>query len=242
MRGTILQPGYFPWLGFFNQMWLSDVFVFLDDVQYDRRGWRNRNKVKSINGSIWLTVPVIQKGRFRQDLKDTLIDNSHQWAIKHIRTLEFNYRSAKFFECIFTEIESILTQGFEFLVDLDIAIIDAHRKWLGLEPIQIFRSSDIVVKDNDKTGRLVEICRSIGINEYISGPLCRNYLDINRFSEAGINVFLHEYKHPNYNQINGTFLPFLSTIDLIFNEGPQSLQILQSESALLPFSKYESGD
>ncbi|MBN1880356.1 WbqC family protein [bacterium] len=240
MRGTILQPGYFPWLGFFNQMACSDVFVYLDDVQFDRRGWRNRNRIKGPDGPIWLTVPVVQRGKFEQLLTETRIDNSQKWAFKHLKTIEFNYRTAPCFQDYFPELQQIITTSTEYLVDLDIALIEAHLRWLGLTGVRTMRASSLPVKNMDKTGRLVEICRLSGITDYISGPLCRNYLELNQFSESGIQVYLHDYHHPVYRQLHGEFVPFMGTIDLIMNEGPNSTGILKNPEALIEFSKYKS--
>lgn len=242
MRGTILQPGYFPWLGFFNQMALSDVFVYLDDVQFDRRGWRNRNRIKSVQGPVWLTVPVVQKGKFEQNLHETEIDSSQNWAKKHLKTIEFNYRVAPHFSDYYSSINDILSMPWQNLVELDISLIDAHKKWLGLQSVITLRASRLRVDDTDKTGRLVEICRRIGIDEYISGPLCRDYLDIGKFLEAGIRVFLHKYSHPVYPQQHGDFLPFMAAIDLLMNAGDASLGILRQQKALVDFQQYDSAD
>lgn len=242
MRCTILQPGYLPWLGFFNQMALSDVFVFFDDVQYDRRGWRNRNRIKSPNGPIWLTVPVIQHGKFDQELLHTRIADTEKWARKHIRSIEFNYRNAPFFHEYYPELKTILSGPFEKLIDLDLRIIREHMNWLGLKRVETHRSSQLNVKTKDKTGRLVEICRIFGIREYISGPLCRDYMDLEQFETAGIEVLLHDYKHPVYPQIHGEFIPYMAAIDALFNCGKDARKLLGDASSLVPFSEYHSGN
>ncbi len=242
MRGTILQPGYLPWLGFFNQMALSDVFVFYDDVQYDKRGWRNRNRIKGISGPIWLTVPVITKGCFEQELRHTQIDNSQNWARKHIEAIRFNYRKAPFFNDFFPEIDSILNTHYDNLTALDLALIDLHVRWLQIDTVKTMRSSDLSIESTDKTGRLVEICLKLGITDYISGPLCRNYLDINQFHQAGLRVLLHEYDHPEYSQLHGEFVPYMATVDLMFNEGDRALEILKQESALVEYFGESSTD
>ncbi len=223
-------------------MALSDVFVFFDDVQYDRRGWRNRNRIKSTNGPVWLTVPVVQKGKFDQELLDTMIDQSQNWANKHLRTIEFNYRIAPHFPNYFPEIQVVMSNGHEKLIDLDLALIEAHRQWLGLQSIRTIRSSELNIRNQDKTGRLIDICREIGIDEYISGPLCQDYLDIDLFLKSGIRVLLHHYSHPVYPQKNGDFIPYLATIDLLMNMGPQSLDVLKDETALVDYLDNRSSD
>ncbi|MCD4653619.1 WbqC family protein [bacterium] len=242
MRGTILQPGYLPWLGFFNQMALSDIFVFFDDIQFDRRGWRNRNKIKSPNGPIWLTVPVVQKGKFDQVLLDTAINNTQKWAIKHVKSIEFSYRSSPFFTDLFPGFAEIINGNENNLVELDLALIKRHIELLNLTHVKTWRSSDLDIIDKDKTGRLVEICQKVGITEYISGPLCRNYLDMKLFSAAGISVLLHEYDHPVYKQLYNNFEPYMAAIDLLFNYGPSSLAVLKQENALRDFRECNSGD
>jgi len=242
MRGTILQPGYMPWLGFFNQMALSDIFVFFDDVQFDRRGWRNRNKIKSPNGPIWLTVPIIQKGKFEQDLLETEINHSEKWALKHTKSIKFNYKSSPFFDEYFSDIAEIINNPDNNLLNLDLQLIKKQMEFLHLDRVKTYRSSKLNISEKDKTGRLVEICKSLGITEYISGPLCRNYLEMDMFSNAGIKVFLHDYDHPVYKQLYGEFQPFMSTIDLLFNHGPASIKILKQESALTNFADYDSGN
>ncbi|MBN1295602.1 WbqC family protein [bacterium] len=242
MRCTILQPGYLPWLGFFNQMALSDCFVFFDDVQFDRRGWRNRNRIKTPNGPIWLTVPVVQHGKFDQDLRDTMIDTSQNWARKHIRSIEFSYRNAPFFNLYFAQLSTVLNERFDRLIDLDDRLIALQMDWLNLRNVRTFQSSELAVTETDKTGRLVEICRVLGATEYISGPLCRNYLDLEQFARAGIRVFLHNYTHPAYPQLYGDFVPYMAAIDLVMNCGPESAAFLGDSSALVDFRSMGSAD
>src|SRR5882672_7854264 len=123
MRVVILQPGYLPWLGFFDQFARSDVFVFYDDVQFDRRGWRHRNRIKAPTGAQWLTVPVLKKGRFTQAIRDTRIDTTYAWPHKHLGSLRACYARAPFFDSYYPALERVLGRGWEFLVDLDLALI-----------------------------------------------------------------------------------------------------------------------
>jgi hypothetical protein len=235
MKGVILQPGYIPWLGFFNQMIQTDLFVYYDDVQYDRRGWRNRNQIKGPETVIMLTVPVIQKGLFTQLLLDTSIDNTMPWAKKHLLTIQRCYAKSPFFKEYFPELESILNQTWENLLDLDLRCTNLFRKWLGINT-PVMQSSSLPSGDNDKTGRLVEICKAAGITEYISGPLCKNYIDSDQMTKSGITLLLHEYHHPVYNQRFPPFVSHLSCLDLIMNEGPESLGILRDDNSLEEFT------
>jgi len=233
MRAVILQPAYIPWLGFFNQMLFADLFIYLDDVQFDKRGWRNRNRIKGPNGPVWLTVPILSKGSYKQTLTETRIDNSGTWFEKHLKAIQRNYAKSKFFKSYYVELEAVMHKKWDYIVDLDYALTELIRGWLGITT-PIVRASEIKVENPDKTGRLVEACVKTNATEYISGPLCTDYLDSNQFTNADIRVWLHEYHHPEYFQRFPPFEPYLSCLDLVFNEGPGSLEILRDDSALTP--------
>ena len=153
MRVTILQPSYLPWLGFFEQMTRSDKFVLLDDVQYTRRDWRNRNKVRVKEGWVWLTVPVQQKSRFSQSLLETRIDNSVSWRRKHLETLRQHYCKAPFFEKYFPRCQQIYEKDWEFLFDLCLETIQFLKEEMGIET-PLLRSSEMK-PSGEKTQRLV---------------------------------------------------------------------------------------
>ena len=232
MKGVILQPGYLPWLGFFNQMMESDVFVFLDDVQYDRRGWRNRNRIKGPTGGVWLTVPIVQKGRYEQLLNETVIDDSQNWAQKHLKSIHHFYAACPSYKTYAGELQQMLSSRHQLLVDLDIHLIEFLMKCLGIDK-KTLRSSELETRNTDKTGRLIEICLKTGIDEYISGPLCLNYMDYQQFVAAKVRLFLHHYHHPEYHQRFPPFLPNLCILDLLFNEGESSSRILRDRSAFV---------
>ncbi len=232
MKGVILQPGYLPWLGFFNQMNLADTFVYLDDVQYDRRGWRNRNRIRGPNGAVWLTVPVVQKGRYSQLLNETQIDNSVDWKQKHLKSFKHFYSKSAFFAEVYSIIENILSRHWDRLIDLDIEFIDRFNTYLDIRTKTVCAST-YNVGNPDKTGRLVEICEKAGIDEYISGPLCEDYMDYAQLNKAGITLYLHEYTHPEYTQRFDPFIPYLSIVDLLFNQGRESLSILKNDHCLV---------
>ena len=234
MRGVILQPGYIPWLGFFNQMFLSDLFIYLDDVQFDRRGWRNRNQIRGPHGAVWLTIPIVQKGRYNQILKETKIDNSSNWQTKHLRSLKHFYSRTRYFVSLYPQIERILKKEWKFLLDLDVQIINQINQFMGLN-VQTEFASHFHISNHDKTGRLVEICHKSGINDYISGPLCEDYMDYDQLKAFGINLYLHEYVHPEYPQRFTPFIPFLSIVDLLFNTGRHGLEILKNSQCLKKF-------
>jgi len=227
MRVTILQPSYLPWLGFFEQMTRSDKFVLLDDVQYTRRDWRNRNKVRVKEGWVWLTVPVQQKSRFSQSLLETRIDNSVSWRRKHLETLRQHYCKAPFFEKYFPRCQQIYEKDWEFLFDLCLETIQFLKEEMGIET-PLLRSSEMKLS-GEKTERLVLICRELGATHYLSGESGSDYISQEDFSNPGIELEYQNYEHPVYPQRYPGFVPHLSTIDLLFNCGEQSLSILKQD-------------
>jgi len=227
MRVTILQPSYLPWLGFFEQMTRSDKFVLLDDVQYTRRDWRNRNKVRVKEGWVWLTVPVQQKSRFSQSLLETRIDNSVSWRRKHLETLRQHYCKAPFFEKYFPRCQQIYEKDWKFLFDLCLETIQFLKEEMGIET-PLLRSSEMKLS-GEKTERLVSICRELGATHYLSGESGSDYISQEDFSNQGIELEYQNYEHPVYPQRYPGFVPHLSTIDLLFNCGEQSLSILKQD-------------
>ena len=227
MRVTILQPSYLPWLGFFEQMTRSDKFVLLDDVQYTRRDWRNRNKVRVKEGWVWLTVPVQQKSRFSQSLLETRIDNSISWRRKHLETLRQHYCKAPFFEKYFPRCQQIYKKDWEFLFDLCLETIQFLKEEMGIET-PLLRSSEMKLS-GEKTERLVSICRELGATHYLSGESGSDYISQEDFSNQGIELEYQNYEHPVYPQRYPDFVPHLSAIDLLFNCGEQSLSILKQD-------------
>lgn len=227
MRVTILQPSYLPWLGFFEQMTRSDKFVLLDDVQYTRRDWRNRNKVRVKEGWVWLTVPVQQKSRFSQSLLETRIDNSVSWRRKHLETLRQHYCKAPFFEKYFPRCQQVYEQEWTFLFDLCLETIQFLKEEMGIET-PLLRSSEMKLS-GEKTERLVSICRELGATHYLSGESGSDYISQEDFSNQGIELEYQNYEHPVYPQRYPGFVPHLSTIDLLFNCGEQSLSILKQD-------------
>ena len=227
MRVTILQPSYLPWLGFFEQMTRSDKFVLLDDVQYTRRDWRNRNRIRVRENWIWLTVPVQQKSRFSQSLLETRIDNSVSWRRKHLETLRQHYCKAPFFEKYFPRCQQVYEKDWTFLFDFCLETINLIKEEMGIET-PLLRSSEMK-PGGEKTERLVSICRELGATHYLSGESGSNYIAEEDFSSQGIALEYQNYEHPVYPQRYTGFVPHLSAIDLLFNCGEQSLGILKQD-------------
>lgn len=229
---VVLQPGYLPWLGFFDQMMRADVFVCYDDVQFDRSGWRNRNRIKTPNGPMWLTVPVLQKGKFGQTNREVEIDNRRPWARKHVASIRQQYSRAPFLQDYLPELEALLLQPWERLLDLDLAVVELMASWMGIRR-PVFLSSRLNC-GGEASERLLTICRHFGADYYLSGSSARSYLDVELFKRHDIRVVWQDYRHPTYPQRHGTFLPYLSALDLVLNVGPKSADILSSQQKKAP--------
>ena len=222
---VVLQPGYLPWLGFFDQMRRSDTFVYYDDVQFDKHGWRNRNRIKSPTGPQWLTVPVQHHGKGQPLIMETLIDNRSGWARKHVGTLRQYYAGAPFAKQYLPELEALLNRPWTHIADLDIAVAGLLAGWLKLAP-DVVRASRLGI-DGDQSERLINVCLHFGAKRYLSGSAARDYLDVGRFESRGIEVVWQEYHHPVYPQQYEPFVPYLSAIDLLLNCGDDSALILE---------------
>ncbi|HEV2915726.1 MAG TPA: WbqC family protein [Pyrinomonadaceae bacterium] len=221
---VVLQPGYLPWLGFFDQVYRSDIFVFYDDVQFDKNGWRNRNRIKSPAGPHWLTVPV-RVNSLEQRIFETEIDDRQPWARKHSGTIKQFYAKAPYLKRYLPELEdTLMGRRWERLIDLDVAVIELLCRWLGIER-RTLRSSELGV-GGERSERLLNICLAQGAGRYLSGSAARSYLNTELFAAHGIEVLWQDYQHPVYAQQHGEFVPFLSALDLLLNCGDESAAII----------------
>ena len=215
---VVLQPAYLPWIGFFDQLRRADVFVYYDDVQYDKHGWRNRNRIKTQAGPLWLTVPVRHGGSPR--IIDVEIDGRTPWARKHVASVQQAYARAPFLARYLPALDELLHRRWERLVDLDIACAGLMAGWFGLRT-RIERASALGI-GGDRSERLVNICRHFGATRYVSGDAAQAYLDVAAFERNGIAVEWQQYPHPTYPQLHGTFIPFLSAVDVLLNCGDEA--------------------
>ena len=217
---SVLQPGYIPWLGFFDQMQRVDVFVVYDDVQFDKHGWRNRNRVKSPNGPYWLTVPVRHHGLMQPRINEIVIDRQQPWVRKHVGTFRQFYAAAPFLESYLPALEELLRRDYQFLIDLDVALIEYFASCFGIKRKMVLASQLNIV--GERTERLIRICQHYGASHYLSGDAAKAYLDDELFRQSGIDVVWHSYRHPVYRQQYGAFVSHLSAADLLFNCGSKS--------------------
>jgi hypothetical protein len=225
MNCVILQPSYIPWRGYFDQVNRADTFVFYDDVQFDKGGWRHRNKVLLSNGPGWLSIPVRHKGHLKNQLliKDVEIVWDQNWIEKHWRSLQQSYRKAPFFVPVIEFLRPYYESAPSTLCELVIPLTVGIARYLGCKT-QFFRSSELGVF-GEQTERLVNICKHFGASHYISGPSAQNYLDESAFIRGGISLEYMSYDFPNYTQLIETSEP-LSILDLLFMKGPHSGQFI----------------
>lgn len=223
MKCAIIQPSFLPWRGTFDLIHSVDTYIVLDDVQYDKRGWRNRNLIKTANGLKWISVPVSTKGRYNQTIKDTRIDNTIHWQKKIIGSIRNNYSKANYIY-LFDSIEKILMKQYSFLLDLNVELLGEIMSLVNIQT-RIEFSSELDIRSTEKNGRLVEICKKIGAAHYVSGPTAKTYLgDGRKFKESGISLNFQDYNYPPYKQLFGAFEPQVSIIDLIFNIGLEKIE------------------
>lgn len=205
------QPAYLPWLGYFDKIARADVFVYLDTVQFEKNSFINRNQIKTPQGSLWLTIPVKTKGHTSKSLFTTEIDDSQPWRIKHLKSIEMNYRKAPRFEECFPKIQALLT-----IPESNLAEYCLHqlRFWLGELAIdtRIVRSSELPIT-SAKSDLVLDLCQYFGAQHYLSGALGRDYLVEDDFSKAGIGIEYQSFKSPVYPQLWGDFIPYLGILD-----------------------------
>ena len=223
---SIHQPGYIPWLGFFKKIEYSDVFVFLDDVQYVKNGYQNRNKIKTEKGEMWLTIPTTRK--FKTILKDIKIDNTSRWKEKHSKSIVQNYSKAKFFNKYWEDMSIFYQKDYEYLIDFNMEIILFLMKKFEIKTKILF-SSELEIS-TEGSERILDICKLLNAEKYLSGILGKAYLNEDDFIKNNIKVEYQNFQHPKYSQCYPPFVTHMGAIDLLFNEGVKSEEILKKSS------------
>ena len=224
MKCVILQPSYIPWRGYFHQIYEADIFVFYDDVQYDKHGWRNRNRVKTHQGTQWLTIPVHARGAPVQNLpiNQVEIDWKQPWNRKHWMTLQQAYGRAPYFSQYAPRLQDFYQKHPLLLADFTIDLTIALARELGIQHTRFLRSSSIQAA-GQKTDRLIHILTTLGATHYISGPSAKNYIEEDKFETAGIDLEYMEYNYPEYQQLYPPYDPQVTILDLMFMTGPDAL-------------------
>jgi len=227
MIASIMQPGYLPWLGFFELIYSCDLFILLDDVQYTKKDWRSRNRIRTKDKWIWLSVPVLTKNKQNQLINEVKINSSINWRRKHLKAIETNYNKAEYFNDYFPYFERLYTIDWEYLLDLDIEIINWVVKMLNIKT-PIIKSSSLNT-EGKKENKIINICKALNAGELYDTRAAQDILDLDKFNKNEIKIRFQDYKHPIYRQIYEPFFPYMSIIDLLFQYGPKSLNILLSK-------------
>jgi hypothetical protein len=215
-----------PWLGYFDKIVKSDIFVFLDTVQFKKNEFQNRNKIKTAQGWMWLTVPVLYK--YPEHIDEVKINNRVDWRKKHMRALEINYQKAPYCPELFPTMEGFYTGDSESLSELNRESVLTLLKVLGVnKKTKVASEVELGGFSEEPSERLAAICASLGADTYLSGAGGREYLNLDPFHTKDITVIFQEFQHPVYRQLYGDFIPNLSLLDLLFNYGPDSLNVLE---------------
>jgi len=226
----ITQSNYIPWKGYFDSINKADLVILYDDAQFTKRDWRNRNKIKSAQGLLWLTIPVLAKGRYFQKINETEISEP-TWAADHWKTLLHCYKKAKFFDEVSAWLEPLYTECKETnLSRLNRLFLETVSGKMGIQTEFHFSSQYHI--DGDATDKLINICKQAGATKYLSGPAAKGYLAEDRFEASNIQLEYLDYSdYPVYSQLHGEFVHEVSVLDLLFNEGPCASQYMKSFDA-----------
>jgi WbqC-like protein len=227
---AIVQSCYIPWKGYFDLINLVDEFILYDDQQYTRRDWRNRNRIKTPQGTQWLTIPVEVKGRYEQPIDETLISDP-DWNDRHWKTLQHNYSAAPHFDDYAGTLSSLYAGLDERrLSAINRAFLDTICDLLGIETTLSW-STDYEAQGT-KTDRLVSLCQASGATTYLSGPSAEDYMDESLFAAAGIELGYMDYSgYPEYPQLHPPFEHEVTVLDLLFNTGPEAPGLMKSFAA-----------
>ncbi len=226
----ISQSNYIPWKGYFDSISKTDIFIIYDDMQYTKRDWRNRNLIKTPNGLKWLTIPVLVKGKYFQKIKETKILNK-KWIESHLSILKQNYQNAKFFKEIWPWIETTYHScSSKYLTEINLHFINEINSFLRIKTEIKFSSEFELHKDRNL--RLINICKEMNGTDYYSGPTAKSYMNNSLFEDNNIKIHYFDYSnYPQYSQLHGGFEHGVSILDLIFNEGINSVKFLKERKS-----------
>ncbi len=229
--GTVLavhQPNYLPWMGYFHKIAHCDVFVFLDNVQYEEGGFTNRNRIKTSQGPRWLTIPVFSKGNRYQLVKDVRVADPALAGMQHWRALQTAYARAPCYGEYAPRFRAMYERPWVYLADLNKALIIDICGMLGISGVE-FKSASAMPVSGAKSELLAQICREIGADTFLTGSGgSRTYLQEEPFRQVGTRLAFDDFAHPTHRQLWGEFCPNMSVVDLLFNEGRGSLDIMEA--------------
>lgn len=224
---AIVQSNYIPWKGYFDLINMVDEFILFDDMQYTRRDWRNRNRIKTRNGPMWLTIPVEVRGKYHQKIRETVVSDPG-WKPRHWDSIVHNYSRAKFFRVYQETFEELYLGSHEqFLSQINFRFLTAICNLLGIKT-KLSWSMDYSLVEG-QTERLIGLCKQAGGTEYVSGPAAKAYMNEGLFEQEGIALRYMDYSgYPEYTQLFPPFEHAVSIIDLIFNQGPNATKFMKS--------------
>jgi len=222
MISGIMQPTFFPWMGYFDMIDKVDHFVFLDHVQLTKRSWQVRNRIKTPQGESFITISIAKtKSRDEQWIKDAVISYESKWHQKFLKTLEASYKKAAYFDEVYKWLEGIIFEETETLGELNIKIIKEICEKIGITT-QLHKSSDIS-PEGKKDDMLVELSKTVSCEQYLSAQGSAVYIEETTpggaFTQNSIELFYHDYEHPTYEQGKKEFLPYMAIVDLLLHVG-----------------------
>tara|TARA_B100000953_G_C17988606_1_gene411331 strand:+ start:104 stop:946 length:843 start_codon:yes stop_codon:yes gene_type:complete len=226
------QPEFLPWLGYISKATMCDVYFILDTVQFRKEYFHNRNKIRNKNkGLQWLTIPVLEGKKRLINLSEVKINDKINWQRKHLSAIKTSYSRTQYFDKIYSELEKIYYEfDGEFLVEFVISIIKYAFNKFEIN-IPIYRTSELKDLgfdiDGQKSDLAIQMCKSVGAKSFIFGQEGRNYIEKEKFSRNNIEFVFQKFVHPNYSQLYSEFIPKMSFIDLLFNHGNKSPEILK---------------
>ena len=230
MKISIHQPAYLPWLGYFHRIIHSDLFIYLDNTQFQKGSFQNRNYIRNNNEEILLTVPVLSKKKIDFiNIRNLEINNQIKWQNKHLCTIKQSYSKAKNFEKLIKKLEFFYINQYSYLNTFCWEMLNFFLKELEIKT-EIVKYSEIKEFNSFKSDLILDICKYFGAETYISGVNGFNYLNIEKFSQNNIIVERQTFYHPTYNQVHKGFKKNLGIIDFMFNENkPLSSLLLESK-------------
>ncbi len=227
-----MQPTFFPWIGYFDMIDHVDRFIFLDDAQLVKRSWGVRNRIKSNNGQLYLTMPVKKTGSRDDTLyANALISEDEKWRKKHLSAFLHCYKKSPFYQEVFPILESVYHAPVNLVSEFNISVIKALCEYMSIDtPFGLSSKIEGVTGTRDE--RLVSICKQVGTKQYLAAFGSSDYIEkeneAGAFKNSGVELLYHNYLHPEYNQLFGEFISYLSVVDLLFNCGPEeSLKIIR---------------
>ena len=224
------QPEYFPWLGFIAKAQLADVYYIVDTVQYMKEHWHSRNKIRKKDGWLWINTPVLQSKSKILMWPEAKIDNTKPWKRKQLSSIQMCYSRSKYYKEIYAELEEIYSKDYEYLIDFNEQIIKYAFKKFNIN-VPVYKTSELIKEGHDisgvKTDLILNMCKAANAKTFIFGQDGKTYIEEDKFKQSGVEYKFQNFKHPIYKQRHPKFESHMSFIDLLFNHGDNSIEILK---------------